>query len=114
MKIKKLLCIFLSILLLLPMAMLLSISMAGVVNPVLSTWGLLTIMFTDTPYVQLQSYPQVIMAQPDYSLVEYMAEQGFQEDEEARLGGLRCFTQGERDEQVMYSVNRYYSLWCWQ
>lgn len=53
-------------------------------NPFATAVGLAEVVFTDDYFVEIQSYPKVIVAKPQFSIEEYMAENGgFKEDEEA-------------------------------
>lgn len=92
----------------------LSYSKFSVINPFSTTHGLLQIMFTEKEYLELQSYPKVILAKPTLSLNDYMKSQGFKEDEENQMGALHMYTNETSVQYVMYSVNRYFAKWRWQ
>lgn len=84
-------------------------------NPFSATNGFFQIIVTDEDYIEIQSSPKVILAQPNDALfVEYMKNRGFTEIEEERLGGLRVFTNGEEKEWIAYSQNAYFAKWTWQ
>ena len=77
--------------------------------------GAARVLWTDTETVTLRQQPRVVLAKPDGSLLEtYMAERGFTELEEERMGALRVFTNGETRETVLCSQNRYWCLWSWR
>ncbi|WP_158098540.1 zf-HC2 domain-containing protein [Gemmiger sp. An120] len=77
--------------------------------------GAARVLWTDTETVTLRQQPRVVLAKPDGSLLEtYMAERGFTELEEERMGALRVFTNGETREAVLCSQNRYWCLWSWR
>ena len=77
--------------------------------------GAARVLWTDAETVTLRQQPRVVLAKPDGSLLEtYMAERGFTELEEERMGALRVFTNGETREAVLCSQNRYWCLWSWR
>ena len=77
--------------------------------------GAARVLWTDAETVTLRQQPRVVLAKPDGSLLEtYMAERGFTELEEERMGALRVFTNGEGREMVLCSQNRYWCLWSWR
>lgn len=84
-------------------------------NPFSAAMGFLQITVAGKDHVQIQRSPRVILAQPgDAALASYMESRGYWELEEARLGKLRAFTNGEETEWVMSSQNRYFSKWVWE
>lgn len=84
-------------------------------NPFSAAISFIKITVVDKDYVEIQSFPKVILAQPDDTLfVEYMQSRGFTEIEEKRMGALRVFTNGEEKEWIMYSVNGYFAKWTWE
>lgn len=84
-------------------------------NPFSAASGYFQIAVLDREYAEIQAAPKVVIAQPrDDVLTDYMASRGFTELEEEQLGAIRVFTNGEDMECVWYSINRYYSKWCWQ
>lgn len=84
-------------------------------NPLSAASGFIQITVLDKDYVEIQSYPKVILAQPNDALfIEYMENRGFMEIEEERLGGIRVFTNGDANEWIMYSQNSYFAKWTWR
>ena len=94
-------------------SILISTTLFGVSNPFVVANGLFQITFTDTEYVEIQSYPKVILAKPGVSLESYMESQGFTENTEEQLGALRVFEQAEHQQYVVQSVNKYFAKWHW-
>ena len=84
-----------------------------VADPVVSVAGLTQILLTDKEYVEIQSDPKVILAQPDASLDAYMAKQGLVPKDDEQMGAISVFHSGEYREYVQYSVNGYFSKWSW-
>ena len=84
-------------------------------NPFSAASGYLQITVLDKEYVEIQASPKVILAQPNGEVfMNYMESRGFIEIEEEQMGAIRVFTNGEEKEYVWYSINGYYSKWCWQ
>lgn len=84
-------------------------------NPFSAASGYFQIAVLDREYAEIQAAPKVIIAQPNGEIfTDYMQSRGFTELEEEQLGAIRVFTNGEDKEWVWYSINRYYSKWCWQ
>ncbi len=84
-------------------------------NPFSAASGYFQIAVLDREYAEIQAAPKVIIAQPNGEIfTDYMQSRGFTELEEEQLGAIRVFTNGEDMECVWYSINRYYSKWCWQ
>lgn len=85
----------------------------NVANPFSTASGLIQITFTEKEYVQIQQYPKVIIAKPGEGLLDYMNEKGFTENEDAQLGAMRVFANGDATQSIMYSTNKYFSKWFW-
>ena len=114
-KVKKFVIILIVAVLFLGIGSIISYSNFRVANPFLSASALYKVLFTETEYVQLQEYPQVLIAKPDGSLDEYMLEKGdYKELEEAQQGALHIYSNGDSMDYIMVSVNKYFSLWSWR
>lgn len=84
-------------------------------NPFSVASGYFQISVLDKEYVEIQSSPKVILAQPnDEIFIDYMASRGFTEIEEEQMGSMRYFTNGDSKEAIWYAINGHYSKWCWQ
>jgi len=84
-------------------------------NPFSAASGFIQITVADKEYVEIQSSPKVIIAQPNEELfIEYMESRGFSEVEREQIGSLRYFANDEGMEAVFYSQNAYFSKWTWE
>ena len=84
-------------------------------NPFSVASGYFQISVLDKEYVEIQASPKVVLAQPNGEVfIDYMDSRGFTELEEAQMGAIRVFTNGEEKEWVWYSINENYSKWRWQ
>lgn len=84
-------------------------------NPFAAVSGFIQIVAVGEDYVEIQSSPKVIIAQPDEKLfIEYMESRGFTEVEREQMGSLRYFANDEGMEAVFYSQNAYFSKWTWE
>lgn len=70
------------------------------------------VLFTDAECVEVQRAPKVILAKPGAPLEEYMARQGYENQEQ--MGSLGAFSNGNAQELVACSQNRYFAHWVWQ
>ena len=113
-KTKKIIAIFLALIIVLGLASFISYSTFNVLNPFSTVKGLIQVIFTDKEYVEIQKHPKVIVAKPNVSLQDYMNRLGFKEDTENQMGALHRFQNNESDQYVMYSMNRYFSKWRWE
>lgn len=87
----------------------------GTADPFSAASGYFQISVLDKAYVEIQTSPKVVIAQPDGELLtEYMRSRGFTEVEEEQMGGMRVFTNGVEKEWISCSMNEYFSKWCWQ
>ena len=84
-------------------------------NPFSAASGFIQIVAVGEDYVEIQSSPRVIIAQPNEELfIEYMESRGFTEVEREQMGSLRYFANDEGMEAVSYSQNAYFSKWTWE
>ncbi|MDO4398553.1 MAG: hypothetical protein Q4C21_09145 [Oscillospiraceae bacterium] len=84
-------------------------------NPFSVVSGYFQITVLDKEYVEIQNSPKVVLAQPNGEIfINYMESRGFIEVEDERMGAMLVFTNGEEKELIFYSVNGYYSKWCWE
>lgn len=84
-------------------------------NPFAAASGFIQIVAVGEGYVEIQSSPKVIIAQPNEELfIEYMESRGFTEVEREQMGSLRYFANDEGMEAVSYSQNAYFSKWTWE
>ena len=74
--------------------------------------GVYQIRHTDTDVVMLKGSSQVALAKPGIQIEDYMASQGLELEEQ--LGALQVYTNGDMQEYVMVSTNKYYSKWTWR
>lgn len=89
----------------------------GVSNPLAAAGGLARVVVLDVEHVEVQDYPKVVIAQPGASLEEYMANEGYTELEEERMGSIRVFAVGSNGDSLNYvehTVNDHYQLWVWR
>ena len=94
-----------------------SLEKLRVADPLAATAALAQVIVLDAEHVKAQEYPKVIIAQPDTSLEEYMADEGYAELEDERMGSIRVFETepgGDFLNYVEHTVNEYYSLWVWR
>lgn len=91
-----------------------SVRNLGVVNPILSGWGLARVALTDTSYACVQSEPMVYVARADSaerSLIQAMKELGYQCNPDLRSGNLWVF-EGEKGREVIhFSVGGHFASW---
>ncbi|MDE6020732.1 MAG: zf-HC2 domain-containing protein [Ruminococcus sp.] len=79
--------------------------------------GLMQIMASDTPYVEIQSSPRVIIAQPQNSwdlFLEFVESEGYTFLDEEQMGANCVIEKDGKKEHVWFSVNGYYSKWSWE
>ncbi len=111
----KIISICLAVVLLIGSVMLVSYAKFNTVNFLASAKGVITISNTDTETVIIKDSPKVIIAKPDNDLLdEYMSAIGYEEVEDERLGAIRVYSNGKEKQHILYSVNKYYSVWKWQ
>lgn len=113
-KMRRSMWICLALIFVLGIASFISYSSFNVINPFVTTSGLAQIFLTDKDYVQIQEYPKVILAKPNFSLQVYMEGLGFQEDIENQMGALYRFNNDVSSQYIRYSRNRHFSKWIWQ
>ncbi len=107
--------ICLAVVLLIGSAMLVSYSKFNTVNFLASAKGVITISNTDTETVIIKDNPKVIIAKPNNDLLdEYMSSHGYEEIEDEQLGAIRVYSNGIEKHHILFSVNKYYSVWKWQ
>lgn len=86
------------------------------INFVVAGIGLWKIIFLNTEYVEIQEYPQVVIAKPDGAkdnLIKYMDNEDFMFKEQ--MGSMMIFENNLNIEQfVSFELNKYYSKWVWQ
>lgn len=79
--------------------------------------GLARIMLTDTPYVEIQSNPRVILAQSENSaqlFSDSVEAQGYHFVADEQYGSMYTVEKEDKKEQIHFSANRYFSKWSWQ
>lgn len=79
--------------------------------------GLIQIMASDTPYVEIQSSPRVIIAQPQNSwdlFLEFVESEGYTFLGEEQMSANCVIEKDGKKEHVWFSVNGYYSKWSWE
>lgn len=100
-----------------------SIAKFSVWNPISSCFGMLEILFTNKEYTVVQNFPNrvVFSKTSDTSskgakeyLDEYMRNRGFEFVPEKQLGALLVYSNGNEEERIMFSANKYYSKWKWE
>ncbi len=107
--------ICIAVVLLIGSAMIVSYTKFNAVNFLASAKGILTISTADTETVIIRDNPRVIIAKPDNDLLdEYMTSHGYEEIEDEQLGAIRVYSNGREKHHILYSVNKYYSVWKWQ
>lgn len=98
-------------------ATLFSIYKFEVINPFLSCFAMLKILYTDEQYIEVQNCPQkVIFSKGNNSkelLDKFMNDRGFYEITEERMGADLVYSNGSQKECIYYSTNQYYSKWIW-
>lgn len=108
-------CICLAVVLLIGTALFVSYDKFGTVNVFSSVSGVLRVMNTDAQAVTIQESPQIMIAEPDAELLDrHMEALGYERVDEKQLGALCVFSNGSDEQHIMYSQNKYYSLWKWQ
>lgn len=86
-------------------------------NFISSGIGLIKIMASDTPYVEIQSSPRVIIAQPQDSMdlfLDFVESEGYTYLADEQSGGLCVIEKDGKKENVFFAVNEYYSKWSWE
>ncbi len=85
-------------------------------NPFLTARGLFKVLFTNAEYVEIQQYPQVMIAKPNTSLDAYMENRGYRKTEEYNVSAedVSVFTTGDFSEFVKCSKHKFFSVWTWQ
>lgn len=89
----------------------------GVSNPLAAASAISQVVLLDADRAKAQDYPRVVLAKPDASLEEYMADEGYVEVEGERMGSIRVFATergGDSVNYIEYTVNGLYSLWVWR
>ncbi len=85
-------------------------------NPFLTARGLFKVLFTNAEYVEIQQYPQVMIAKPNTSLDAYMENRGYRRTEGYNMPfeGISEFTTGDFIEFVECSEHKFFSIWTWR
>ena len=108
-------CICLAVVLLIGSALLISYDKFGTANVFSSVAGYLRVRNTNAQAVVIQEDPQIMIADPDADLLDrHMETLGYERVNEKQLGGLLVYSNGADEQRIMYSQNKYYSLWKWQ
>lgn len=108
-------CICLAGILLIGSPLLISYVKFGTVNVFSSISGYLRVVNTDAQAVVIQDNPKIMIADPDADLLDrHMEALGYERVDEKQMGGLYVFSNGNDEQLIMYSQNKYYSLWEWQ
>ncbi len=104
-----------AVVLLIGTAMLVSYAKFNTVNFLAAGKGIITISTMGEDTVIVNNHPRVIIAKPDNDLLdEYMTSHGYEEVEDEQLGAIRVYSNGREKHHILYSVNKYYSVWKWQ
>ena len=108
-------CICLAVVLLIGSALFISYDKFGTVNIFSTVAGYLRVRNTDAQAVVIQEEPRIMIAEPEQELLDrHMETLGYERVDEKQLGGLCVFSNGNDEQRIMYSQNKYYSLWEWQ
>ena len=108
-------CICLAVVLRIGSALLISYDKFGTANVFSSVAGYLRVRNTNAQAVVIQEDPQIMIADPDADLLDrHMETLGYERVNEKQLGGLLVYSNGADEQRIMYSQNKYYSLWKWQ
>ena len=108
-------CICLAVVLLIGSVLLISYDKFGSVNVFSSFGAYLRVVNTDAQAIVIQENPQIMIADPDMELLDrHMDTLGYERVNEKQLGGLLVYSNGADEQRIMYSQNKYYSLWKWQ
>lgn len=114
---KKKICIIIVIAILLCVTVF-SIVKFTVFNPFSSCFGMLEILFTNKEYMVVQNFPVKVAFSKSSNakkiLDEYMENRGFEFVPEEQIGAILVYSNGETKENVVFSVNNYYSKWRWK
>ena len=63
--------------------------------------------------MEISESPKVVLAQPNADiLTDYMESRGFTEIEQ--MGAMLTYSNGDKTEMILFSMNRYCSKWVWQ
>ena len=86
----------------------------NVANPFSAAIGFFQIAVLDKDYVEISESPKVVLAQPNADiLTDYMESRGFTEIEQ--MGAMLTYSNGDnKEEMILFSMNRYCSKWVWQ
>ena len=107
--------VFLVIVSLIVSALLISYDKFGTINLFSAVNDYFRVVNTNAQAVTIQKDPQIIIADPDESLLDrHMETLGYERVEDKQLGTVCVFTNGTDEQRIMYSQNKYYSLWQWQ
>lgn len=105
----------LAVVLLIGSALLISYNKFGTINIFSAASGYFRVVNTNAQAVTIQEEPQIIIADPDASLLDrHMEALGYVRVEDKQMGALCVFSNGTDEQHIMYSQNKYYSLWEWQ
>ena len=76
--------------------------------------SLIRIVCNEDDYIKVKSTPKVIVAKPSQALFEnFLANEGYRILEDDQLGSVYTVEKQGVQEQISFSINRYYSKWIW-
>lgn len=82
-------------------------------NPFSATIGVFQIAVLGKDYVEISESPKVVLAQPNADiLTDYMESRGFTEIEQ--MGAMHTYSNGDKTEMILFSMNGYWSKWIWE
>lgn len=103
------------IVLLIGSVLLISHNKFGTVNIFSAASGYFRVVNTDAQAVTIQEDPRIIIAEPGADLLDrHMETLGYERIDKKQQGALCVFSNGEDEQHILYSQNKYYSLWEWQ
>ena len=89
----------------------------GTFNYPKATMALFSIFNGNDKYVEIKSDPnKIIIATPDNAMQvfeKYVTDSGYTVMEDEQLGALIIVSQENKRQTVVFSLNKYYSLWRW-
>ena len=87
----------------------------GTANVFSAALGLLRVTNTNADAVVIREEPQIMIAKPDIELLDrHMETLGYNRVEDKQLGAMLVFSNGVKEQNIMYSQNKYYSTWEWK
>ena len=82
-------------------------------NPFSAAIGFFQIAVLGKEYVEISESPKVVLAQPNVDiLTDYMESRAFTEIEQ--MGAMLTYSNCDKTEMILFSMNGYYSKWVWQ